>query len=336
MTGRIWLSVAMALAPLPAWAGLEICNQTSVRQSVAIGYMGDGGWTSEGWWNIPPGECATTVSGDLRQRYYYYHAEAEGRRFLDEDYQFCTRTDAFTIVGDENCAARGFDSALFRQIDTGPEALEFTLTMLDDANAQDDAAPAPDPRPAPPGAFGPTESFDAVYQECLTRQGAAYCAFHADGAKFYVYEDDRTPPALLDQLETLTPGAAITVTGDMVEVFDTSVEFVLHSLAARAPTPGERMLAALQGGWYAVDDPAAQITFLGAERADSHDGADMGTAFVQVGPQCNGFSGGGPYLAARTAETGETDCYAIDRLGDRDMTLIYLPRGNILDYRRLD
>ncbi|MDJ0824787.1 MAG: DUF1036 domain-containing protein [Rhodobacter sp.] len=135
MLGRIApaLAGAAVLAALaaPALAGLEICNETDLQQSVAIGYKGDRDWTSEGWWNIDPGDCALVVDGDLKQRYYYYRAESDGREFQGQRYVFCTQTEVFTIVGDTDCEDRGFAAQEFREIDTGATATKFTLSLVD-------------------------------------------------------------------------------------------------------------------------------------------------------------------------------------------------------------
>ncbi len=128
------LGGAFALTPgLPAsaQAGLEICNKTDLLQSIAIGYKGETDWTSEGWWNIKPGDCATPVPGKLKKRYYYYHARSDGGGFRGQSFMFCTQGKEFTITGDTECEGRGFDATQFREIDTGETAIAFTLTLVD-------------------------------------------------------------------------------------------------------------------------------------------------------------------------------------------------------------
>lgn len=119
-----------------AEAGLEICNDTDQVQSIAIGYKGDTDWTSEGWWNLDPGACATLVEGDLKKRYYYYFADAPGREFKGQNYLFCVQDQPFTIVGDTGCEDRGFQSLDFREIDTGETATEFTLSLVDNGERE--------------------------------------------------------------------------------------------------------------------------------------------------------------------------------------------------------
>ena len=67
---RLTYAAALALVGVsPAWAGLEICNDTSAAHSVAIGYKSNDQWVSEGWWTIPANECRSPIGTDLASRY---------------------------------------------------------------------------------------------------------------------------------------------------------------------------------------------------------------------------------------------------------------------------
>lgn len=156
--GTLWLCLAPA-----ARAGLDICNETDVLQTVAIGFKGDKDWTSEGWWNIDPGDCATVLGGDLTRRYYYYYAESEADTFEGQDYQFCASNDVFTIVGDTDCEQRGYETLSMREIDTGETARDFTLTLVDDGgrpSGSDKIAPKLEEENLPDTTAGETEGPD--------------------------------------------------------------------------------------------------------------------------------------------------------------------------------
>src|SRR5499433_3427224 len=77
----------VALAP-PARGDLKLCNTTSSRIGVAIGYQDPSGWTTEGWWNISAQTCETLYKGTLSSRFYYIHAvdviKPAGKRSLVE------------------------------------------------------------------------------------------------------------------------------------------------------------------------------------------------------------------------------------------------------------
>ncbi len=140
MRPRVALSaVALALTVLgwagPAAADLRICNQTSSRVGVAVGYRDERGWVSEGWWNMTPGNCETLLRGALRARFYYIFAvdydrggEWGGRHFL------CTQQRAFTIRDGENCQQRGYERTGFFEIDTG-ELVTWTVQLTDPGRA---------------------------------------------------------------------------------------------------------------------------------------------------------------------------------------------------------
>lgn len=119
-----WLRCAIALVVWaafaePAAADFRLCNNTSGRVGIAIGYKDNDGWITEGWWNLPSRSCETLLRGNLVARFYYIYAidydrggEWSGQAFM------CTRDKEFTIRGTEDCLARGFDRTGFFEVDT--------------------------------------------------------------------------------------------------------------------------------------------------------------------------------------------------------------------------
>ena len=145
----------LALVVLCLWNGtaradFRLCNNTSSRVGIALGYKDAEGWTTEGWWNVSSRSCETLLKGTLVARYYYIYAldydrggEWSGQAFM------CSRDKEFTIKGTENCLARGFDRTGFFEVDTG-EQRAWTV-QLTDANEQ----PAQQRVPGIPGTVGP-------------------------------------------------------------------------------------------------------------------------------------------------------------------------------------
>jgi uncharacterized membrane protein len=133
----------------PAAADFRLCNNTSSRVGIALGYKDAEGWTTEGWWNVSSRSCETLLRGTLVARYYYIYAldydrggEWSGQAFM------CSRDKEFTIKGTENCLARGYDRTGFFEVDTG-EQRAWTV-QLTEANEQ------PGQRvPGIPGTMGP-------------------------------------------------------------------------------------------------------------------------------------------------------------------------------------
>ena len=125
----------LCLCASPASADFRLCNNTSSRVGIALGYKDAEGWTTEGWWNISSRSCETLLRGTLVARYYYIYAidydrggEWSGQAFM------CSRDKEFTIRGTEDCLARGYDRTGYFEVDTG-EQRAWTV-QLTDANEQ--------------------------------------------------------------------------------------------------------------------------------------------------------------------------------------------------------
>src|SRR6516164_9239078 len=133
---RIISLALLALAGLiasavPAAADFRLCNNTSSRVGIAIGYKDKDGWTTEGWWNLASRSCETLLRGTLVARFYYIYAvdydrggEWSGQAFM------CTRDKEFTVRGTEDCLARGYDRTGFFEVDTS-EQQSWTVQLTD-------------------------------------------------------------------------------------------------------------------------------------------------------------------------------------------------------------
>src|SRR4051812_12124567 len=120
--GSALVAAAVTLVPTAASADFRLCNNTTSRVGIALGYKENEGWTTEGWWNLTPRSCETLMRGALVARFYYIYAvdydrsgEWSGQAFM------CTRDKEFTIRGAEDCLARGFDKTGFFEVDTGEQ-----------------------------------------------------------------------------------------------------------------------------------------------------------------------------------------------------------------------
>ena len=88
----------------PATRRLSVCNSTTSRIGISLGYRDSQGWVTEGWWNLKPNQCEKLLSGRLAARFYYVYGvdydrggEWAGTSFM------CTGDKEFTIRGVENC-----------------------------------------------------------------------------------------------------------------------------------------------------------------------------------------------------------------------------------------
>lgn len=165
------LIAALAFAALSLWgtqakADFRLCNNTSSRVGIALGYKDAEGWTTEGWWNVSSRSCETLLRGTLVARYYYIYAldydrggEWSGQAFM------CSRDKEFTIKGTENCLARGFDRTGFFEVDTG-EQRAWTVQLTESNEQTPQRLPglpgAPPPGSALPGLSGPGQTNPAT------------------------------------------------------------------------------------------------------------------------------------------------------------------------------
>ncbi len=361
ITGLAALCLAALALPRPAAAGLEICNDTAAVQTLALGYKGTAGWTSEGWWTLAADSCAQVVTSPLSQRFYYLRVETEGWHFHDDKLSFCVSDGgAFTIDGDASCAPRGFRQEDFARIDTGPKAQHHVHALS--TNLTPTATEPAVRAGSQPQVLGP-----AVYQTCRD-PGAphvSFCTFIGAGRRFLVYDDGRTPARLWQQLHSLPQGRRFTLTGYREDLYDTTSELVLHDLMMEPLGRPDRLLDLLQGQWQSADDPDDRFSVQGAERVNSYAGADTTVEYLSIRSSC-AFSPGrrsrsldpagqltanqgegkgtdkearlgqGPYLSTWDNAGGTGLCYRILRISEQDLALVYLGTGSTLTYRRVD
>jgi uncharacterized membrane protein len=204
---RVWLMANFIAAALivsgidtAALADLRVCNQSSVRMDVSVGYSDPTlGWTSRGWFTLPAGSCGSVISGRLTSSAYYLYAIGEGGRVWEGNTArqlqgsaanagvvgmkapFCISKTKYTIPrkdhsngNDLNCEAAGYESKWFVGFETGGMA-DYTAHFHSD---QSSATPPPptqaQPLPAPTVPRGETDpallcSFLAreAYQACI-------------------------------------------------------------------------------------------------------------------------------------------------------------------------
>jgi uncharacterized membrane protein len=105
----------------PSKADLRVCNKTTSRVGIAIGYKADHDWTTEGWWTVDSDSCATLLTGPLNGRYYYMYAVDydQGGEWGGNSAFLCTQEKEFTIQGVNDCVARGYQKTGFYEVDTG-------------------------------------------------------------------------------------------------------------------------------------------------------------------------------------------------------------------------
>ena len=133
---------AVLTAPSLASAELKLCNSTSSRIGVAIGYKDKDGWVSEGWWNVDSQSCALLIQDKLRARFYYVYAfDYDKGGEWGGSINMCTNDVEFTIKVIDNCDGRGFKKSGFFEVDT-QEQTDWTVKLTDQSEPAQAQAPA--------------------------------------------------------------------------------------------------------------------------------------------------------------------------------------------------
>jgi uncharacterized membrane protein len=124
------LPLAVVIA-VPARADLKLCNATTSRIGVAIGYQDKNSFATEGWWSIPAQSCETILRGPPPSRYLYVYAvdydrggDWSGTSFM------CTTDKSFRIHDITDCEKRGHRRTGFMEVDTGG-ARDWTIRLAD-------------------------------------------------------------------------------------------------------------------------------------------------------------------------------------------------------------
>lgn len=317
---RFGVAALLAMLPAAAQAGLEFCNEADETAYVAVGYQVGEAWRSEGWWAVEPAECATVLPDDLEKRYYYYRVL--GIPFTPEGYTFCTMEDAFTIDGDTDCEARGYETAEFSVIDTGESALHFTVAM----QAAEE----------PPADFEP-EPFQVagLFQGCMESEYDAICSFHAEGWRWNALEYGGTGWTLFMTLWSIPVNTPVTFSGTKTGQGDVTFDIVLDQIALGAPDddPFAALRGVIQGDWQSADDPRYFVTIHGSEMFETYEGEAVGERLLQILPECPD-TGMGPGLLATSLPEMDVQCYLFATADGSTLTLNLAGADTTLDFVR--
>jgi len=326
---------ALALWPGAGRAGLEICNETAVERSVAVGYKAGAEWVSEGWWRLAPGQCAEPVNGALANRYYYYRATAPGEAFAGDGYGFCTSPEAFTITGDADCTARGYARADFKVIDTGATARHHVHAITGPGPAAGTGAASGSGLVR--GTHGEPFAARLMFQGCDAFDGFEACTFVGNGWKYFAAYDDPTPAAFLARLEALALNTPVVVTGDLMHYQGSNAHLAvtgLKVLAGQDPHAGLRR--AMQGNWVSADDPNETLYVQGSEMHRYYRAGYDDTMLLEVAADCPDSAGAGPVLIQTSVTHRDRTCYLIDNLQGGWMDLILMGHEARVSYRKAD
>ncbi|MEQ9694790.1 DUF1036 domain-containing protein [Shimia sp. SDUM112013] len=329
---RLLLITTTFCAATAAQAELRVCNETDAKASVAIGYNDGGVWTSEGWWNIPPYDCSVVQGGDLTKKYYYYRVTSERYSWPGERYFFCTSQSAFTIAGDEDCAARGYDQSEFRQIEVGG-LTSYTLNLTAAASAPP-PPPPPEPSPArtdPPGTHGEPYTISGILSHCDFYDVSMACEIHANGFRYVANSSGPTPQTLLEEMADLGENRPVSISGDMIFYEGNVAEVTIRDYEATGTDPYAAYRAGMQGFWRSMDDPNFEVLIYGSVYEEMYQQISTSTSTMFFTQRCEDSPGSGP--AFELVPYGETEADRCMFILNTGQTLELHPAGVMNDLR---
>ena len=258
------LALVLCLAPTAALADLTFCNVSDARATLAIGYKSGGDWVSEGWWAAEPDECRTILSYPLENRYYYYRVTSGSHSWEMDSYMFCTSSDAFEIVGDEDCEARGYDREGFTETELAEGETSFAVTATpyevfvgypdpvhDDEEFSDEDVSDEDTRD---GSQGEPYTVSGLLSHCDYTDTGVQCELHAPPWIYRAYAPDSPNMSLVEDLEEMPVNTPMTWSGELMFHSSPFAEVTIHSVRFEGTDPYASLRAGLQGLWTSRTD----------------------------------------------------------------------------------
>ncbi len=331
----------------PAAADLTVCNETETRTSVAIGYGKGDDWISEGWWRIEPSDCRVVIKGKLPKRYYYWRATTSSDTLVEGKFSFCTNSEPFTIVGDKDCAERGFKKARFQEVDIG-EASDYKLAVSESSGKKAAPKEAKEPAQAPvqtdqgPGTFGEPITIVGEFQGCWAVSEDLECEFTADGWSYIASEAGPSPLGVIEALGVFSQGMRLQVSGDLISYAGSRAEIMIRDIEpapAPAAPPEPRVSASgliehMQGYWDSDAGDGYAWIVEGNFLREIYDANIMRESYFEIAATCAASDGQGPVVIAwPEPDEGEgPSCYVVTETAQRHLAVRDVIEGRNISF----
>ncbi len=332
----LWLPALLLAAFLnlaEAQAGARICNDTDALHQLAVVLRDRGGWVAQGWQHLHPGECMEAAPRQYPGKFLYFRSESPGYRFRDDSVRFCTAPGRFRIPHGGDCTGENQVPLRFAKASSDQKVL---LSKRSAGGAGRAAARGKDPHHLRTG--GQHYTAEVIFQGCRLnpRKETATCQFVGDGMELAAQGRLQVSDPLFTYLLGVLRGTSMVIDGEMTSRFGSFGELDLHSVTPRVPGRLDEILHQMQGRWQSERNPLDRFIVSGAVRRASYGGRQMTPEFLSVRTSCEGKARGeGEYLQAWDSLRGSSLCYRIEALTQDRITLVYIPNGIRLDYRRI-
>lgn len=189
----------------------------------------------------------------------------------------------------------------------------------------------------PKGSLGEAFTVAGLVQGCTTEGEVPGCSFYAEGWRWMALQGGGTPEAVLEAMARLPVNTPAVFHGDVLNQGDITMEVALGLVEPGGSDPEADLRAALQGDWVSTEDAMAAISVIGSEWSNIYDGQPIDQNVMSLGAICpDGAEGQAPGVVLQMMGGAPEDmtCFGVMEISADHLTLIHLPRGNILNYAR--
>lgn len=188
-----------------------------------------------------------------------------------------------------------------------------------------------------PGTHGEIYEEIAIFKGCDRIDGLLSCEFNANGGRYIIFDDGKTDENLLNQVDGFAINHRYKIIGDIHNYGDITFEATLREYQDMGDDPVQVRMNNLVGLWRSLDDRTSTIRFFDTfEKIDYSNGEFISEGAVSFTTKCFDQSVRETGTSFLQFQDGPEDyyCYEVIENTEDKLTLMYLPRGNFLEYEK--
>lgn len=193
---------------------------------------------------------------------------------------------------------------------------------------------------AVPGTFGEPYNVTAIFKGCELTNAQMQCKFLTDDQRYVAFNDGKTRDDLLKQLAKLPLNKSYQIEGDVMNYGDITAEVTIRKLSPVKETGIEEYLNPLIGLWRSMEDQSYTIRFTSDFKKYDYTNGDISVeSSFGFTKECGDPTvlRAGATLLQVNGPYGNDDvlCYDIVTNTEEALTLMFLPRGNFLEFKKV-
>lgn len=189
------------------------------------------------------------------------------------------------------------------------------------------------------GTYGEPYSVTAIFKGCEQDAGQVLCEFLTDDWLYVAMNDGKTSDTMLKRLLNLTANSGYQIEGDITGYGDITAEVTIRSVQVAQRSSAEALLNPLVGLWRSLSDKTYTMRFTpDSVKYDYSEGNLVGEGDVSFTKECDDLQvlkTGTTLMQINDRESAEDIyCYEMIDVSNARLTLMFLPRGNFLEFEK--